>query len=83
MAFVNKVATFWSQMIFEISEVQHLRTTDSTPLIFVQFTSNFLCICSDRLASAYVILRQIGQTLRRAVSREEKLQSNILKMIHL
>ena len=40
------------------------------PLIFVWFISNFLCVCSDSMASAHVIFRQIRQRLMGAVSRE-------------
>ena len=28
-----------------------------TPLIYVRFISNFLCMCSDKVASAHVILK--------------------------
>ena len=42
------------------------------PLIFVQFISNFLCVCSDSMASAHVILKLMRQRLRVAVSQEEK-----------
>ena len=31
-----------------------------SPLIFVRFTSNFLCMCSDIVASTYVIMMTMG-----------------------
>ena len=37
---------------FKIPEVQLLCTTDSPPLIFVQFSSNFLCMCTYCTANA-------------------------------
>ena len=42
------------------------------PLIFVWFISNFLCMCSNNMASAHLILKEIRQRLRVAVSQEEK-----------
>ena len=42
------------------------------PLIFVWFILNFLSMCSNSMASAHVILKQIRQRLRVAVSQEEK-----------
>ena len=41
------------------------------PFIFVRFISNFLCMCSNSMASAHVILKWIRQRLRVAVSREK------------
>ena len=40
------------------------------PLIFVWFISNFFFMCSSSMASAHVILQQIRQRLRVAVSSE-------------
>ena len=53
------------------------------PLIFVRFISNFLCMCSNSMASAHVILKQIRQRLRVAVSQEEKWYPKILRVICL
>ena len=51
------------------------------PLIFIQFISNLLCMCTVSMASAHVILKYIRQRLRVAVSREEKCYPTILKGI--
>ena len=42
------------------------------PLIFDWLISNFLCMCSNSMASAHVILKSIRQRLRVAVNQEVK-----------
>ena len=41
------------------------------PLIFVRFILSFLCMCSNSMASAHVILKEIRHRLMVAVSREK------------
>ena len=53
------------------------------PLILFRFISNFLRMCYNSMASCHVILKQIGQRLRVAVSREEKQYPIILRVISL
>ena len=53
------------------------------PLIFVRFISNFLFMCSNDMASAHVISKQIRQRLRVAFSQEEKWYPTILRVICL
>ena len=54
------------------------------PLIFARFISNFLCMCSNSMNSAHVILKWIRfWRLRVADSREEKWYLTILRVICL
>ena len=50
---------------FKIPELQLLCTTDSPQLIFIQFTSNFLCMCNYCTApqeswSDFTLISKIG-----------------------
>ena len=51
------------------------------PLIAVWFISNFLCMCSNSMASAHMILKQIRQRLGLAVNWREKWYPTILRVI--
>ena len=61
----------------------HFSSRQTATLNLCPFISNFLCMCSNSVNSAHVILKKIRQRLRVAVSQEEKRYPTILRVICL
>ena len=67
----------WQHLVLD--EAQAIKSSSRLAyLTTICVNVNFLYMCSDRVVSAHVILMKIGQRLRGAVSRLQKLHINIL-----